>query len=270
MPELPEVETIRRQLDKGLKGKTVSEVYIFQTGREFPRGEEFVKRAVGRRLLGVDRRAKILVFQFESGEAILGHLKMTGKFLFVEEEYEPTKHDRILFVFTDETRVMWSDVRKFGYVKFVTAEEKKAELSKYGPEPLDTSIDELAERLLTPKTRKVKSALLDQETIAGIGNIYADEALHRARIQPMRKLSSLSADDRKRLATEIVKVLTESVKRQGTSSDDYRDTKGKRGGFQGSLQVYGRTNKPCKTCETPITKIVLGGRGTHYCVNCQK
>ncbi len=270
MPELPEVETIRRQLHAKLAGKTVREIFIYKTGREVPAGEGFVKKVVGNRLSGVERRAKVLIFQFENGEAILGHLKMTGKFLFVNTDYIPGKHDRILFVFEDAIRVMWSDIRQFGYLKFVDSVELTEVLSKYGPEPLETSIEELAQRLMAPKTRKIKTALLDQATIAGIGNIYADEACHRAGIRPMRKLSTLSRDDRARLAEEIVNVLNESLAQKGTSANDYVDTDGSKGGFLALLKVYGRENQLCLKCSTPIKKIVQAGRGTHYCPNCQK
>src|SRR5689334_1799111 len=157
MPELPEVETIRKQLHEKLAGKTVRDLFIYKSGRETPVGEEFVKKVVGGRLSFVGRRAKVLLFQFENGEAILGHLKMTGKFLFVNTKYIPQKHDRILFVFEDNTRVMWSDIRQFGYLKFVDPAELALALSKYGPEPLETSLEELADRLIAPKTRKIKT-----------------------------------------------------------------------------------------------------------------
>jgi formamidopyrimidine-DNA glycosylase len=289
MPELPEVETIVRQLHKGVAGRTLQEVRILKSGREFPSGQHFIKRVENRLFKEVRRRAKVIIFQFEDGSAMICHLKMTGKFLFVDEKYIPAKHDRILFVFKSpnrdpisereglgegkgagEVRVVWSDVRMFGYLKHLSPKELEVDLSKYGPEPLETSVDELAERLVKPKTRRVKSALLDQATIAGIGNIYADEACFRAGIRPMRILASLKEADRLRLAKEVVAVLKESVKRKGTSSDDYRDATGKKGNFQSFLNVYGRGGQPCRVCGTPIKKIVQAGRGTHYCPNCQK
>lgn len=270
MPELPEVETIRKQLHSRLKGRVVSDVIIYKTGRETPVGKYFIRQVTGGRLAGVGRRAKVLIFQFDDGRAILGHLKMTGKFLFVDDEYSRGKHDRILFVFTDGTRMMWSDIRQFGYLKLVSDSELQEQMGKYGPEPLETPVQELANRLLTPKTRKIKAALLDQETIAGVGNIYADEACHRAGIRPTRRLSTLNNEDRIRLAKEIVSVLTESLAQKGTSANDYVDTEGEKGGFLSLLRVYGRENEPCLTCKTKIKKMVLGGRGTHYCPSCQK
>ncbi len=269
MPELPEVETIKRQLHEGLKGRTLQDVSILQTGRETPLGEHFIKLVKGLTLEGVKRRAKVLIFQFDNGSAILGHLKMTGKFLFVNDEYVPNKHDRILFVFTDGTRMMWSDIRKFGYVKFVDPEGLFKEMSKFGPEPLETPLVELSERLILPKTRKVKVALLDQSMITGVGNIYADEACFRAGIRPTRRLGTLSKEERLRLVGEVVSVLNESIAQKGTSANDYVDTKGEKGGFLSLLKVYGREGLPCLVCKTPIKKFFLAQRGTHYCVECQ-
>ena len=270
MPELPEVETIRRQLHERLAGRTISRIVMFKTGREHPAGEAFARKVVGNRLSGVERRAKLLIFRFIDGGAMVGHLKMTGKFVFVDSAYQLTKHDRILFLFNDDSALVWSDIRMFGYVHILSAEEVDKVCSKYGREPLASSAPELADRLIGPKTRRVKSALLDQAAIAGVGNIYADEACHRSGLRPTRRLGTLSANDRLRLVVEVQKVLNESLAQKGTSASDYVDTDGKRGGFLAFLKVYGRDGEPCRTCSTPIKKIVLGGRGTHYCPSCQK
>lgn len=270
MPELPEVETVRRQLHDRIAGKTIREVVIYKTGRETPVGKRFVQAVVGRRLSGVERRAKVLVFRFKDGGAILGHLKMTGSFVFVNKDYVPTKHDRMLFVFDSKTRLIWSDVRMFGYLKVVTVDEAREALSTYGPEPLEATPAELAERLNKKSTRSIKATLLDQTVIAGIGNIYADESLHRAGIRPTRKTNKVTSDERLRLAQEIKNVLAESVAQKGTSANDYIDTAGEKGGFLAFLRVYGREKEPCRTCKRPIKKIVAAQRGTHYCTNCQK
>jgi formamidopyrimidine-DNA glycosylase len=271
MPELPEVETIKRQLHDRLKGRVISGVEMWKTGKETPHGKKFEEKVVGGRVLGVGRRAKNLIFQFEDGSAIVGHLKMTGKFLFVPKKYERQKHDRILFVLDQgKERLVWSDVRMFGYLKWVTEEGLKEALAKYGPEPLETSDEELADRLMTPGTRTIKAALLNQECIAGVGNIYADEACHRAGIRPTRRLSTLTKNDRLKLMKEMKKILLKSIGLNGTTANDYLDTNGVQGSFSALLKVYGRANKPCRTCKTAIKKIVLAGRGTHYCPACQK
>lgn len=269
MPELPEVETVRRQLHDRIAGKTIREVLVFKTGRETPVGEKFVQAVVGRKLQGVERRAKVLVFRFEDG-AILGHLKMTGSFVFVNKKYSPTKHDRMLFVFNGDTRLIWSDVRMFGYLKVVTPDELTAALSAYGPEPLEASVGALADRLQRKSMRSIKATLLDQTVIAGIGNIYADEALHRAGVRPTRATNKLSIDERLRLAQDVKNVLTESLAQKGTSANDYIDTEGQKGGFLAFLRVYGREGKLCRTCQRPIKKTVVAQRGTHYCAYCQK
>lgn len=269
MPELPEVETIRRQLHDRLAGRTILEVVLLRSGREKPVGKKFVASLRSKRIAAIERRAKLLIWRFVDDSAMVAHLKMTGKFLFVPKGYETQKHDRLVLTFKD-ARVVWSDVRMFGYLRVISADDLTTILEAYGPEPLVTSAADLAERLRTPATRTIKAALLDQATIAGIGNIYADEACHRAGIRPTRRLRSLTSDDRLQLAKEIKKVLQTSVDRQGTSSDDYRDANGEPGKFQNLLRVYGRGGKPCKTCTTPIKKTVLAGRGTHYCPECQK
>ena len=274
MPELPEVETVRRQLDERLHGAQIISVQIFQSGREFPSGKKFVQELIGKQILRIERRAKLLLWDFSDGSAMSAHLKMTGRFVFVKENVKPGKHDRILFQVKHPKQgmqyVMWSDVRKFGYVKMLSATEREAIVSEYGPEPLVASAEELAERLVLPKTRKVKVALLNQGVIAGIGNIYADEALHRAGILPMRLLGKISAIERVLLATRIKEVLAESIAQQGTSANDYVDTRGEKGGFLDFLRVYGREGEACRNCAESISKIVLNQRGTHFCRMCQK
>ena len=234
-------------------------------------GKKFIESILGKRIEEVSRRAKILVFQFDDGTAIVGHLKMTGKFLFVPKNYVRQKHDRILFVFSGGAEhLVWSDIRTFGYLKCVSVEGLDEALCKYGPEPLETSVELLADRLCTPSSRTIKAALLNQECIAGVGNIYADEACHRAGIRPTRRLSSLTAKNRTEVIKEVKKILQKSIDLNGTTSNDYVDTNGTQGGFSVLLKVYGRANLPCLKCKTPIKKIVLVGRGTHYCPTCQR
>ncbi len=280
MPELPEVETVRRQLHEKLCGMKVADVCLLQTGRERPVGNAFATRIIGKKIDSIQRRAKLLVWRFSDGEAMTAHLKMTGRFVFVGDKYVPQKHDRMIFNFVgarsprpgrhEGIRVVWSDIRKFGFVNLVSGKELEEILSAYGPEPLENLIEILAERFIVPKTRVVKAALLNQTVIAGVGNIYADEALHRAGIRPTRRLGQIKTDERFRLVQEIKNVLSESVAQQGTSANDYVDTRGEKGGFLGLLRVYGREGEPCTTCNMPIKKIVLNQRGTHYCERCQK
>lgn len=271
MPELPEVETVRRQLNQRLKGKKIQRVEILRSGRETPSGVRFSRALAGQRIVSIDRRAKLLIWYLQHETAVTAHLKMTGRFVFERTGYVPQKHDRMLFFFEGlKGPLVWSDVRKFGFMRIVRAEELDRILSKYGPEPLEISVAMLAACLRKSSTRRIKIALMDQTRLAGVGNIYADEACFRAGIKPTRRLSRLKPQERELIAKEVQHVLRESIAQQGTSANDYVDTKGERGGFLELLQVYGRAGQPCVRCKTPIKKIVLGQRGTHYCPSCQK
>lgn len=273
MPELPEVETVRRQLDQRLRGATIEQVYIWKQGRERPMGQLFIEKVTGRTIQSIDRRAKLLIWRFEDGGAMIGHLKMTGRFVFVEEDYQPQKHDRMLFLHTGKQKqtipLVWADVRQFGFLQWIAQAELATLLASYGPEPLLATVDVLADRFCLPKTRTVKAALLNQSVVAGIGNIYADEACYRAGIHPGRRLGALTSTDRQRLAQAIQAVLSESLAQRGTSANDYVDTQGGEGGFLSMLRVYGRKGEPCQTCGNPIQRIVLQQRGTHFCGACQ-
>lgn len=272
MPELPEVETIRRQLHEKLVGQVVGNVTIIDSDKEFPKGKGFVTALAGKVIRSVDRRAKLLIMRFSDGSGVTIHLKMTGRLVFVAKESVPTKHDRWRLSFTKSDDVLqWSDVRRFGYTRYLTSEEIDAVMSEYGPEPLDALVADLARALQDRgRSRSIKAALLDQSLIAGIGNIYADEACFRAGILPMTRVRDLSINDLERIAGHVQDVLQESIAQKGTSANDYVDAKGERGGFLGLLRVYGREHEPCVNCTTPITRIVHASRGTHYCARCQK
>ncbi len=272
MPELPEVETVRRQLAKRLEGARLVDLEVWRSGREFPRGEGFIEALIGRGVISIERRAKLLVWRFENETALTAHLKMTGRFVFVSEGYERQKHDRICFVFEREGErifLVWADVRQFGFLKLVSSEELKEVLDGYGPEPLGVSVEELAKCFTGRSTRSIKALLLDQTVLAGVGNIYADEACYRAGIRPMRMAMKVTANERLRLAQEVQTILTESIAQQGTSANDYVDTQGEKGGFLELLRVYGREGEPCRMCQQPIIRVVHVQRGTHYCANCQ-
>ncbi len=270
MPELPEVETIRYQLALRLEGTKIEDIVIWKTGRETPVGREFVQSLIGRKIQTIERRAKLLIWRLDDDRALTAHLKMTGRFVFVNTDYQPAKHDRMLFQLSGGTRLVWADMRQFGFLRLVDQETLDCILDMYGPEPLEVEPAVLAERLVKPGTRKVKVALLNQEVIAGVGNIYADEACFRAGIHPTRNLGSLKQDDRLRLAQAIQEVLRESLARKGTSARQYVDTMGSRGAFKDFLRVYARAKQPCLICQTPIEKILVGQRGTHFCPVCQR
>ncbi len=275
MPELPEVETVRRQLDERLRGAVLKNITLLRTGRERPAGQAFVKALKGQRIQKIERRAKLLIWRLENGDAILAHLKMTGKFLFVEANHKPTKHDAIMFEGTLKTgkafSLVWNDVRKFGFMEYVSPERLAEKLGEYGPEPLEVSVKDLTKCLdQASDKRTLKATLLDQSCIAGVGNIYADEACHRVGLQPSRKLGTVSQKDRARLAEAVQAVLRESLAQRGTSAHSYMDTTGSKGGFLEFLRVYGRDGEPCRTCGTIIIKSRVAQRGTHACPSCQR
>ncbi|MFH1620707.1 MAG: bifunctional DNA-formamidopyrimidine glycosylase/DNA-(apurinic or apyrimidinic site) lyase [Patescibacteria group bacterium] len=269
MPELPEVETVRRGLHRHLKGRRIDSVLILKSGRETPKGQKFVKSILHKKINDVERRVKLIVIKFEDGNCLIAHLKMTGRFVITYKNFKPQKHDAVIFGIGDKFLV-WSDVRKFGYLRYVSSQELEKIIAGYGVEPLEVTSKELADTLKNSKTRKVKVALLDQTRIAGIGNIYADESLYRAGIRPTRQLGGLTKKEREKLAQEIQKLLKEAIAHGGTSINDYVDSSGKPGGFAGLLKVYGRNNEPCRVCGSKIKRIVLAGRGTHHCPKCQR
>lgn len=276
MPELPEVETVRRQLVALLNGAVIDDVVIWESDKELPKGEGFVQSLRGRRVLEVDRRGKLLVWHFDDGSALAVHLKMTGKLLHrasLPTDDERQKHDRLAFIVRrgdERSALVWNDVRRFGYLKYLSSAELiDRTLAEYGLEPLASSAQELAEALPRTSSRSIKAVLLDQSRIAGVGNIYADEVCFLAGVHPARALRSLSDVECLLLATMIKTVLEQSLALKGTSAHTYVDTNGEKGSFVGKLQVYGRTGKPCNRCETLITKSVLAGRGTHVCLTCQ-
>lgn len=274
MPELPEVETVRRQLAKKIEGAKLVSIALWQSDREAPKGDAFVHALVGKTVSTVDRRAKLLLWRFTDGSGLAVHLKMTGKLLFYSEKpAQPERHERLLFEFEKAGKpiyLVWKDLRRFGYLKVMPDPAVIAEiLEEYGPEPLVATPQELAERLAKPSSRSIKAVLLDQSVIAGIGNIYADEACFLAGIHPSRIARDVTPKERLLLAEAIKDVLQRSVTQRGTSAHDYLDTKGEKGGFLKLLQVYGKKGRPCPKCQTLILKTVLAGRGTHACPKCQ-
>ncbi len=272
MPELPEVETIRRQLHARLEGVCIVDVELLHTGRERPKGSAFVEALKGATIRSIDRRAKLLIWRLADKRAVIAHLKMTGRFLFVSSTYEAQKHDAIRIVCQkgrQRINVIWNDVRKFGFMEVLSSHDLDRKLAEYGPEPLETPAKTLADRLCAPTTRLLKAALLDQACIAGVGNIYADEACFRAGVHPKRRLGALVDRERLALARATQDVLQESIDQQGTSAHTYVDTEGLRGGFVTLLRVYGRQGQPCLDCQQPIQKTRLAQRGTHVCPNCQ-
>ena len=233
---------------------------------------EVAAQLVGEQITAVERRGKYVVVRFESGRVLLIHLRMTGNLLLVRDGSEQADPYRRAIVRLDnDSDVVYRDVRRFGTWLLLEAEDVEPYLSaRVGAEPLlgDFTVEALRARL-HGRRAPIKAALLDQRTVAGLGNIYADEALWRARIHPLRPARSLSGADIRALHRGIRRAFADGIARQGATLRDYRTPDGARGGMQEDFKVYGRAGLPCRRCRTPIAKTRAGGRGTSFCPNCQ-
>ncbi len=274
MPELPEVESVRRRLAPVLEGRVFEHVRIADSRLTRPFDPLDVARELdGERVVLVDRRGKYLIVRFESGRALLVHLRMTGSFLHSADGKLPEDaHRRAVVTLDDGSDVAYRDVRRFGTWLLLEPDEVDAYVgARVGREPLGSAYraKHLAERL-AGRRAPVKAAILDQRTVAGVGNIYADEALWRARIHPLRPAAALEAEEVKALYRAVREALRAGLRRQGSTLRDYRLPDGAEGGAQHEFKVYGRGGEPCDRCGTPIDKIRVAGRGTWYCPTCQR
>jgi formamidopyrimidine-DNA glycosylase len=274
VPELPEVETIRARLAPRLEGRTLEHVEIADPRLTRPEPPEAIAAALeGERIARVSRRGKYLVFEFESGRHLLVHLRMTGN---VEHPAQgglaADPYRRAVVRLDDGSDVAYRDVRRFGTWDLLEPGELEDYFAvrRLGREPLARSFTTRAlTQALEGRRAPIKAALLDQRAAAGVGNIYADEALWRARIHPLRPAGSLTRDEIARLRKSIRVALEMGISRQGATLRDYRDPEGRRGRMQDEFRVYGREGEPCSRCGTPIEKTRAGGRGTWFCPHCQ-
>ncbi|MDP2864221.1 MAG: DNA-formamidopyrimidine glycosylase [bacterium] len=243
MPELPEVETIRRQLAAKLRGKKLQ----------------------GKEIVDVRRRAKVLMIDFEDGSSLVFHLKLTGQLIF---NGQPSKYTRKVFNFDDGTFLIFNDVRKFGWWKRVKDTKKIEE--KFGPEPLTLDFKTFKELLTKRTNSKIKPLLMNQQFIAGLGNIYSDEILFEAGVRPTRIVKTLSSQEIKKIFQNIEKILETAIGHQGSSVEYYVDVYGQKGGYVKYHKVYRREGKKCFCCGTEIKRIKISGRSAHFCPKCQK
>jgi formamidopyrimidine-DNA glycosylase len=269
MPELPEVETIVRALRRPLAGRTFTEVRNYWPRHIVtPSVAELQRRIHGRAILSINRRAKYLVFSLTDNETLIIHLKMSGHLAVVDSDTPPDKHTHTIFRLDNGQELRFHDTRKFGRVYLV--QDPASILGHLGPEPLESAftVDVLRERLQN-KRRVLKPLLLDQTFVAGIGNIYADEALYYAGLHPERRSDTLSPAEVEALHSAIQKVLNLGIEREGASIDKYVKPDGSKGDMQNAVAVFRRTGQPCYHCGTLIHRIKLGGRSTHFCPTCQ-
>ncbi len=278
MPELPEVETVRRGLAPILEGRRIARVQLNRPDLRFPFPDDFAARIEGQRVERLSRRAKFLQADLASGERLFMHLGMSGRFVlggeqlgdFTHAHDADPKHHHVVFTTEDGNTVTYNDPRRFGFMELVSAGQPYR-LDGIGPEPLGNDFHAPGLRAaLKGKKTPIKVALLDQRIVAGLGNIYVCEALHRAGISPGRGAGRLKVAETEVLVRHTKDVLTEAIAAGGSSLRDHRQADGALGYFQKAHLVYGREGEPCRTCDTPIRRRVQGGRSTFYCRSCQR
>ena len=293
MPELPEVETVRRGLQPVMEGAKIVKAEIRRKDLRFPFQPDFVARLTGQTVTGLGRRAKYLMADLGSGDVLLMHLGMSGSFRVIEDEEqrspgqfhhprsEDRAHDHVMFQMSSGTSVVFNDPRRFGYMKIIArgALDDEPLLKGLGPEPLGNEFDAaMLARACADKKTSLKAALLDQRVVAGLGNIYVCEALFRAHLSPRRLGATLATkkgvptDRAKRLVNAIHAVLNEAIKAGGSSLRDHRQTSGELGYFQHSFRVYDREGETCRTagCGGIVRRFTQNGRSTFWCPKCQK
>ncbi len=266
MPELPEVETIKRELERAVLGKKITEVCVHHPKviRE-PSVEKFKKGITGATFKNILRKAKVLILELSNGKSLVIHLKMTGQLVYPGN----AKTSRVSFCLSDGKILDFNDQRLFAELRLMDNWGDLKFIQGLGPEPFDITEKQFKEMLSSKKT-KIKPLLMDQTFISGIGNLYAAEALFRARIHPARPAASLSDKEKGLLFQEIKDTLQEAIQHKGSSVDQYVQLSGEPGDYAKYHKVYGRVGKPCLACKTAIKRIALGGRGTYFCPKCQK
>ncbi len=288
MPELPEVETVRRGLAPAMEGARVDKVEVRHRGLRWPIARDFEKRVEGKTVDGLGRRAKYLTADLSSGDVLVMHLGMSGSFrigkdakpgVYYHEKSKSTAHDHVVFHMSNGQTITYNDPRRFGSMKLVPRSNIDQEplLRGLGPEPLGNAFDAamLAQACAGKKT-SLKAALLDQRVVAGLGNIYVCEALFRARLSPKRRASTIADragrpnERAEALVTAVKAVLNDAIKAGGSSLRDHRRADGSLGDFQHNFQVYDREGEPCLNSKGSVKRIVQAGRSTFYCPSCQK
>lgn len=265
MPELPEVETIKRELEKAVLGKKIVEVIVSNPKViKEPNRENFVKGLKNTVIKNILRKGKLLILEL-SKRALTIHLKMTGQLIYPGD----AKKSRVSFKLSNGKILDFNDRRLLGELRLVDDWKDLKFIKELGPEPFDLSLEEFKKMLGNKKT-KIKPLLMDQTFISGVGNLYAVEALFKAKIHPERPTSSLSDKEKEILFKEIKGTLLEAIKYKGSSVDQYIQLSGKPGEYVKYHKVYGREGEPCVVCKTPIKRITLGGRGTYFCPKCQR
>lgn len=288
MPELPEVETVRRGLHELIIGRSIKKIE-HDTAKSFPNAAADVNAfLIGSKITDVRRRAKVLLIDLSTEYTLVIHLKMTGQLVFRASDIAfgaghpnesligelPDRSTRVTFTFADDSHLYFNDQRKFGWVRLLpTLEVPNIDfMKKVGPEPLehDFTATEFMERFTRRAKSPIKAALLDQTVVAGVGNIYADESLWGAKIHPLRKVASVSHDEFETLYREVRAVMNLAIEKGGSTDKNYVNAEGKRGSYMDFARVFRREGQACPRCGSVIVKFKAAGRGTHICPSCQK
>ena len=272
MPEMPEVETVRRTLLPLIKGKTIKEVTVWYPKIITGDAKEFKRQLVGKKITTIDRYAKYLLIRLSGNLTVVSHLRMEGKYRLVKINTKKDKHDHVQIVFSDNSALRYNDVRKFGRMQLIKTgtEKEKTGISKLGAEPNSAAFTvSYLQNGLARKKKNIKNTLLDQSVVAGLGNIYVDEVLWETKIHPLSQANTIPAERVAQLHDNINSLIELAIAERGTTIHTYLDANGKTGGFQKMLQVYGHKGEPCVRCGTPLEKIKVNGRGTTFCPKCQ-
>ena len=272
MPEMPEVETVRRTLLPLIKGKTIKEVTVWYPKIITGDAKEFARQLTGKKIENIDRYAKYLLIRLSDNLTIVSHLRMEGKYRLVKINTKKDKHDHVQIIFSDNSALRYNDVRKFGRMQLIKTgtEKQKTGIGKLGAEPNSAAFTvSYLQKGLARKKKNIKNTLLDQSVVAGLGNIYVDEVLWETKIHPLSMANSIPDTKVAELHDNINSLIELAIAERGTTVHTYLDANGKTGGFQKMLQVYGHKGEPCMRCGTPLEKIKVNGRGTTFCPKCQ-
>ena len=289
MPELPEVEVVKRSLINKAQNSIVKTIKIYDGRLRYKIDKNQIKKILGLKIEKISRRSKYLLFYFNKNIVMLVHLGMTGKFFFLDRkntkyktsfyyninEEKDKKHDRVILNLSNDKKLIYNDVRKFGFIKFLDKDQisKNLHLKKLGPEPLHKKFSfNYFKKYILGKKKAIKETLMDQTFVSGLGNIYTNEILFFSKIKPTKKTKDLLDEDIKKVIKFTKKILFKAIKLGGSSIKDFSSDNGKKGLFQQHFSVYGRKGEKCfnKTCNSNIIKIVIANRASFYCPKCQK
>ncbi len=288
MPELPEVEVVKRSLKKKIQNLRIKKVKINDSNLRYKIKSEEISKLIGKKIKKIERRSKFLIFKIDKKLSMLVHLGMTGKFFFINKNSQKfktsfyydmkkkdEKHDRVIFFLQNKQKLIYNDVRKFGFIKFYNPSKyyQNLHFKNLGPEPLSNECNfNYFKKYLKGRNRNIKDVLMDQKCISGLGNIYVNEVLFLSGIKPTRKVSKLNDAELKNILKNIKKVLKNAIRMGGSSIKNFSSDDGKKGIFQQHFKVYGKKGERCSNtdCNTKLVRIVISNRATFFCKNCQK